>query len=149
MARREQIPMKAPPGHPFNPLKALRLILAAGNNRETVSLVFRHIWGKGQGIEGEDFDALATSLGIESPVEQLDRDEIKAALRKNTDHALRNGIFGVPTALVNEELFWGLDATEMLLAYLADQTIFEDDEMARIKNFPCWLLDSDCFNFRV
>jgi 2-hydroxychromene-2-carboxylate isomerase len=34
------------------------------------------------------------------------------------------------------ELFWGLDATDMLLDYLADPTVFDEPEMRRIAALP-------------
>ena len=38
-ARQLNIPMRMPPGHPFNPLAALRLIIAAGNDARAVGTV--------------------------------------------------------------------------------------------------------------
>ena len=136
MARRFDIEMSPPPGHPFNPLRALRLILLAGCKRNVVTKVFRHIWREGRGLDNGEFAELAASLGIEDAANRIGKDDVKSALRKNTDEALRRGLFGVPTAVVGDEIFWGLDATEMLLAYLKDPTIFDDKEMKRIKNLP-------------
>jgi 2-hydroxychromene-2-carboxylate isomerase len=41
--------------------------------------------------------------------ERIDEPEIKDALRSVTDEALAAGVFGVPTVLVGDELFWGDD----------------------------------------
>jgi len=35
--------------------------------------------------------------------------KIKDKLKKLTDDALRKGIFGAPTFLVNKKIFWGQD----------------------------------------
>ena len=35
--------------------------------------------------------------------------KIKDKLRKLTDNALKKGIFGAPTFLVNKKIFWGQD----------------------------------------
>jgi 2-hydroxychromene-2-carboxylate isomerase len=44
VAERDGIALKFPPAHPFNPIKALRLAIAAGNDIESVRTIFRHIW---------------------------------------------------------------------------------------------------------
>jgi 2-hydroxychromene-2-carboxylate isomerase len=62
--------------------------------------------------------------------------EIKAALRANTDAALARGVFGVPTFAIDDELFWGDDATDMFLDYLADPEKFRSGEMARLAALP-------------
>ena len=36
-------------------------------------------------------------------------DEIKNKLRKFTDDALKKGVFGAPTFVVNKKIFWGQD----------------------------------------
>ena len=43
---------------------------------------------------------------------------VKAQLRENTDRALRQGVFGVPTVRVDESVFWGVDALPMLAEHL-------------------------------
>ena len=40
--------------------------------------------------------------------------EIKDALRKNTDLALARGVFGVPTFFVGERSFWGNDRLQFV-----------------------------------
>jgi predicted DsbA family dithiol-disulfide isomerase len=61
---------------------------------------------------------------------------VKAQLRENTDEAIRLGVFGVPTFAVDDHLFWGIDATEMLLDYLDDPQLFDSDEMKRLAYLP-------------
>ena len=39
-------------------------------------------------------------------------DEVKGALREVTDEALQAGVFGVPTVVIGEELYWGDDTLE-------------------------------------
>jgi 2-hydroxychromene-2-carboxylate isomerase len=36
--------------------------------------------------------------------------QAKAILRENTDNAIHRNVFGVPTILVDDELFWGVDS---------------------------------------
>ena len=118
-ADRRGLPFTMPPSHPFNPLPALRLALAAGPDLDTVRTIFHHIYGEGnQPDSGEVISAIADRLGVHNAVARLSDPVIKAALRSNTDEAVKAGVFGVPTFLVNGELFWGDDATDMLLDYL-------------------------------
>ena len=42
--------------------------------------------------------------------------------------AIAAGVFGVPTFVVDGEVFWGDDATDMLLDYLANRDLFASDE---------------------
>ena len=60
----------------------------------------------------------------------------RAALRANTDEAAARGVFGVPTAVVDGRLFWGLDATDMLIAELEDPDFFSAGEYRRVRELP-------------
>ena len=62
--------------------------------------------------------------------------EVKVQLRGNTDEAATRGVFGVPTSVVNGAQFWGLDATDMLIAYLKDPDIFSSGEYQRVRELP-------------
>jgi 2-hydroxychromene-2-carboxylate isomerase len=44
-------------------------------------------------------------------------DDAKAMLREQTERAARLGIFGAPSFLVGEELFWGNDRLEQALKW--------------------------------
>ncbi len=46
-AQAEGTPLHFPPGHPFNPLSALRLCLAAGASTQAVDVLFDWIWREG------------------------------------------------------------------------------------------------------
>lgn len=67
--------------------------------------------------EGEDLGEPATlreaglRAGLDpAEVERATQDpEIKAALRAATDDAVARGVFGVPTVVVGDQLFWGDD----------------------------------------
>ncbi len=136
-AERRGLPFIMPPSHPFNPLPALRLALAAGPDLPTVRAIFHHIYGEGNQPDAADaISAMANQLGIEDVVAELSDPFIKEALRNNTNEALKAGVFGVPTFLVNGELFWGDDATDMLLDYLKNPELFNSGEMARLSSMP-------------
>ena len=62
--------------------------------------------------------------------------EVEASLRENTAQAIARGVFGVPTFAAGDELFWGVDATDMLLDYLTDPDRFRRGEFSRIGDLP-------------
>lgn len=134
-ARREGIPLRVPPAHPFNPIPALRLCIAAGNTPEAIDAVYDWIWGQGRaGDSAEALSPVIDRLGV--PPEALAAESVKRALRANTDAALAAGVFGVPTLAVGEVLFWGNDVHEFALQALADPALLEDPEMRRIDTLP-------------
>jgi hypothetical protein len=45
-------------------------------------------------------------------------------------------VFGVPTAVVDNRCFWGLDATDMLQAYLRGDPFFRSEPFLRAGNVP-------------
>jgi 2-hydroxychromene-2-carboxylate isomerase len=136
-AQKMGIPMRYPPAHPFNPLAALRLILAAGNTHHAIERVFDAVFKEGTDVaDPAVIAALATELGVENPAVALAAPELKQKLRDNTDWAIERGVFGVPTLLIGEEAFWGHDAFDMALDYLRDPQGFESPEMQRLDSLP-------------
>jgi 2-hydroxychromene-2-carboxylate isomerase len=116
------IPMQMPAAHPFNPLGLLRLALACGANRYVCETLFRHAWrGGADAADPARLQALAATL---QPARDPAGAEVKAELKANTDAAIAQGVFGVPTCAVDGKLFWGLDALPMLRAYLAGDAWF-------------------------
>jgi hypothetical protein len=45
-------------------------------------------------------------------------DNVKTQLQQETTQAIAQGVFGVPTFIVDDELFWGNDQQEHLEIYL-------------------------------
>jgi 2-hydroxychromene-2-carboxylate isomerase len=110
------IPMCLPPAHPFNPLQTLRLIIAAGSTRQSIEVIFAGIFQHGlDASDPEVIEHLATELGINDPQSALNEPGVKQRLRQNTEWAITQGIFGVPTFLIGDEIFWGHDSFDMLI----------------------------------
>jgi 2-hydroxychromene-2-carboxylate isomerase len=136
-ARALGIPLRVPPAHPFNPLPALRLCLAASDRVAAVHALFAHIWEDGHAADSVDaLGEVARALEIDDPAAAIAAPSVKQELAANGAEAIALQVFGVPTTVVDGELFWGNDATAMLLAYLADRSVFDDPEMRRIDSLP-------------
>ena len=136
-AKKNALDFSFPAAHPFNPLPMLRLTIATGCDENTVSLLFKHTWV--DSASNSDFfsiAALAQIPGLENTAEQVAQPEVKDQLQRNTTAAIEQGIFGVPTLAIGEQLFWGLDMTEMAMAYLDNPAVFEGDEYKRIHDLP-------------
>lgn len=134
-ARREGIPLRMPPAHPFNPIPALRLCIAAGNTAAAIDAIYDWIWAQGRtGDSVEALQPMLQRLGV-AP-EMLGSDAVKQALRANTDAALAAGVFGVPTLTVDDSLFWGNDVHDFALQAMADSDLLQDPEMRRVGSLP-------------
>ena len=136
-ADQNSIPFKMPPRHPYNPLASLRLCIAAGGQIEHIRSVFRVIYGEGiQPDETDGILAIAEALEIDNPEAAMSDTEVKNTLRTNTETAIKAGVFGVPTFLIDDQVFWGADATEMMLSYVNNPELFQTSEMRRISEMP-------------
>jgi 2-hydroxychromene-2-carboxylate isomerase len=137
LAREQGVPLVFPPAHPFNPLAALRLSLAAADRVAAVDAIFAHVWEHGRaGDTAEALAPVAAQLGIADAAGAIAADDVKRELARNGEEAIALGVFGVPTLAIDGELFWGNDATGMALSYLADRGYFDDAEMRRLDALP-------------
>jgi 2-hydroxychromene-2-carboxylate isomerase len=131
------VPIRFPPRHPFNPLAALRLIIAAGATTPVVLRVFRHIWAEGHGSESAaELETLGRDLGIDDVAAAIGQPDVKARLKGHTAAALADGIFGVPTLKVDGQNFFGQDATTFALAVLERPELLREGEYARVAAIP-------------
>jgi 2-hydroxychromene-2-carboxylate isomerase len=136
-ARRLNLPMRLPPAHPFNPLAALRLAIAAGSDLRAAQVLLAAVFRDGRDVSDPGVIAeLAAELGVQDPQRRLADPEVKAALRLNTEWAAARGIFGVPALVIGAEFFWGHDAIDMALDYLKAPAQFEDEGMRAIEALP-------------
>ncbi|MEM5471081.1 2-hydroxychromene-2-carboxylate isomerase [Hoeflea sp. AS60] len=124
------VDVRFPPRHPFNSLKAMRLMAGAEPDLATVQRAFDFVFRDGRAPDtDEELAAFAEAVGI--PVDLASDDSAKATLRTNTEQAIARGVFGVPsfvcTSGSGHEVFWGVDSLDMMLAWLGDETLFDND----------------------
>lgn len=135
LAERHGVAMRFPPRHPFNPLAALRILAGADADLAMLRRAFDFIFGEGRALDNDDeLAAFADAVG--APVALATDDAAKAKLRALTEEAIARGVFGVPTFAVPQEsghqLFWGVDAFDMLKAWLDDETLFRREPYAHL-----------------
>jgi 2-hydroxychromene-2-carboxylate isomerase len=124
--------------HPFIPLPLLRLALACGGqglaNRYVCETIFRHVWrGGADAADAQRLEALTQLLG---PSRDPAGEEVKAELKANTEGAITRQLFGVPTCVVDDKLFWGFDALPMLRAYLEGDPWFSSGDWEAMQALP-------------
>ncbi len=133
-ADREDIELKLPEFHPFNPLPLLRLAIVLGNDIAAVQRIFRFVWVDGHVPQNEAaFDALLAEFGVAR--DQLAHADVKQALKQNGQDALGDEIFGVPSLVCDGEVFWGHQSTDMALDWLGSAGRWPADKLAAVENF--------------
>jgi 2-hydroxychromene-2-carboxylate isomerase len=136
-SRRLGIPFKMPPEHPFNPLALLRLAIACDCSADAIQRIFRFVWRDGRLPDLPiEWAELVHDLRLPDAERRIADPEVKNALRRNTDEAIERGVFGVPTLVIGDELFWGADATQMAADYLAAGQRWTDPEYDRVAALP-------------
>ena len=85
-----------------------------------IEKIFDAIWRDGLNMNDQTIiEKVHKNMDInpESFFKKATDQKIKDKLRKLTDNALKKGIFGAPTFLVNKKIFWGQDR----LTYAVDE----------------------------
>ncbi len=120
LARFHRIPFNTPSEFPRLTVKPLRALLSLPKEDlpEAVHQLYRAYWVEDRDIS--DASVLADLLGAEA-VEKTGDPEIKQSLIQATDEAVSRGLFGAPTFLVGQEMFFGHDRMDLLEAFLQDR----------------------------
>lgn len=129
-AAQQGLTFAGPPGHPFNPLLALRMCTALSEHarRRFALALLSRCWE-----HGDDISDPATLVRIaqgceldgDGLVEAAQQADTKQLLAAETKRAIDAGVFGVPTFRYGDELFWGGDRVDALLWRLQGNNIDE------------------------
>ena len=143
LAKQQGTDLQMPASHPFNSLALLRLAVAASDNGEpnryVVESIFKHVWCSGlEASDAERFAALQLHLLSQAHLTLKDPQsvEVKQMLQQQTQQAIDLGLFGVPSMVVNGQIFWGQDALPMLRAYLQGDAWFESADWLDAGKLP-------------
>ena len=106
---------------PIKTLDLMRCVLVAEKKnfvQNFINKVFDAIWKDGLNLNDNTIvEKLLKNLDINPKtflMEAVDP-KIKDELKKRTDAAFKKGIFGTPSFIVNNKIFWGQDRLEFVL----------------------------------
>lgn len=138
LAHHHGVPLELPTEHPFNPLALMGLGLCCAiedapgdTSRWVTEQLMHHVWRGGLSatdpLRLADLQARLQDHMVQRgrPWLAPESDAVKQQLRANTEQALALGLFGVPSLLLGERVFWGQDALPMLRACLDGDTWFD------------------------
>jgi len=121
---REALPLKLPPVRfPQNGLKAARLALAGEAEGWTPAFtraIYTANFAEQKDISDDaTLTAILTRLGVDATraMDAANTSQNKAKLKTQTDNAIARGLFGAPSFVVGDELFWGNDRLEDAIAW--------------------------------
>ena len=109
----------------YFPIKSLNLMrgvfVSAEDNFKNyyIDKIFDAVWQDGLNMNDQNIiDRILKNLGVNPTTFSLrtSSQSIKEQLKRKTNEAYELGIFGAPTFLVNNKIFWGQDRLEYALA---------------------------------
>ena len=108
---------------PINSLSIMRGYLSVNNNQkeEYLNIFFNAYWKDNLDLSSEkEFSKLLETLKIDDKVffKKIKQQSIKDDLKKLTSDAFNREIFGAPTFVVNNKIFWGQDRLKYALEEL-------------------------------
>ena len=118
------VPIRRPSGYdPGNRLnKGAFLALDRGAIGDYVTASWRRVWGEGGNLADEQLMRdVARELGWNADefLAYTVSEPAERRFRASTDAAHERGVFGVPTMMIGDELWWGNDRLDFLAEYLA------------------------------
>ena len=102
---------------PINSLSIMRGYLSVNDNlkEEYINLFFNAYWKNNLDLSLEkEFSKLLKILKVDSKIffKKIKENLIKDDLKKLTSNAFKKEVFGAPTFIVNNKIFWGQDRIE-------------------------------------
>ncbi len=134
------VPFRSPRFHPYRPLDALRVSLeavAGDDQAKVVAAIFQAGWGEGADLgDTADLSAAITAAGLDGQalMKKASQPPAKSALRQETEAAIAKGVFGIPTMIVADELFWGVDQLEYLELHLEGRDPLRSVDLAKVRS---------------
>ena len=108
---------------PINSLSIMRGYISVNNNKkdEYLDIFFNAYCKNNLDLSSKkEFSKILESLKIDSKIffEKIAQQSIKDTLKKFTNDAFKKEVFGAPTFIVNNKIFWGQDRLEYALEEL-------------------------------
>ena len=102
---------------PINSLSIMRGYLSVDNNQKEkyLDIFFNAYWRDNLDLSSEqEFSKLLDALEIDNNIffDKITQQSIKDTLKKFTNDAFKKEVFGAPTFIVDNKIFWGQDRLE-------------------------------------
>ena len=125
VSKKNDIPFKWNLKFPINSLSIMRGYLSMNDDQKEdyLNIFFDAYWKDNLDLSSEeDFSKLLEVLNLEKEIffEKIKHPSIKDDLKKSTSDAFKKEVFGAPTFIVNNKIFWGQDRLEYDLEELSD-----------------------------
>jgi 2-hydroxychromene-2-carboxylate isomerase len=125
-AKKYDLPFKIPLAFPIKTSRALRGAIAMrdwGQEEQFIDAIFDAYWENGNGDIGgyAALRLIAETLGVD-PDEFEARSEsepVREALIVSTNTAIDRDVFGVPSIIIEDQLYWGKDRMDFVEEHLA------------------------------
>jgi 2-hydroxychromene-2-carboxylate isomerase len=128
------VPIKVPAPYPLKDFDLANRVAVLGTQqgwcREYVLAAYRHWFQQGREPSVEPaLSAILEEIGLapEAILEAAQGDAVGQAYEQATNNARALGIFGVPTFIVNGEMFWGDDRLEDALSWSKHGRVLRHD----------------------
>jgi 2-hydroxychromene-2-carboxylate isomerase len=126
-ARRYGVPLKFNPHFPINTLMLMRAVMGMQLRhperfKAFIDCLFTALWVEGRSLDDPaTVAAVLTQNGFDpNEVLALTADEeVKAALKDNTEKAVKRGVFGAPSMFIDNRLFFGQDRLDFVVEALS------------------------------
>ena len=126
-AQRYGVPFRISPHFPINTLQLMRAVIGMQLRHPQrfesfLSLVYTAMWDKGINLNDP---AVTAAMLVEADFDPtvvfalVNDADIKAALKANTEEAVKRGAFGAPTVFVGNAMFFGQDRLDFVKEALA------------------------------
>jgi 2-hydroxychromene-2-carboxylate isomerase len=129
------IPFEPPATHPFNPLPSLRatlLDMPDDTRNALITRLYAATWAESRDVASPEIVAeLCAEVGVADALDRIQDPRIKKRLIDLGREAIAQGVFGVPTMIVDGELFWGTDSFPHLERYLAGEDPVRPEDAPR------------------
>ncbi|HEF4762555.1 TPA: 2-hydroxychromene-2-carboxylate isomerase [Pseudomonas putida] len=121
-AKRYGVPLKFNPHFPINTLMLMRAVIGMQMRHPErfaafIDCLFKALWVDGRSLDEPATVAAVLTQGGFDPDEVLALtadEEVKTALKDNTEKAVQRGVFGAPSMFVDGQLFFGQDRLEFV-----------------------------------
>lgn len=121
-AKRYGVQLRFNPHFPINTLILMRAVTGMQMRQpqrfaEFVDCLFKALWVEGRNLNNpQTVAAVLTENGFDpQEIIALTNDEsVKAALKENTEAAIKRGVFGAPSMFIGDQLFFGQDRLDFV-----------------------------------